>query len=285
MFAESYREEARKLAALPEASRRRGYAWTHDADDCAVLVAQSSTGASGLRGRTRGPRRQLPRRPAVADRRSSTPASTPLETMPRARRPTRRRSRSGAFADELGDAARRWDHDSGRHPSCRTSTRPPRWPRASPRSRPATRRAHRRPRRQRPARRRRPGPGCATGTGRSSAPPGSTSLFLLIGPRGDGLDVDAVLAARRCRATSTRRGHRHRARAGAGYFLSRRTSRCHPTSPYLRDPRWLRGRARWLARRRWLVRAAPAGRGSTATLRIWAARRGPLLALSRRVSG
>ncbi len=37
MFAEAYREEARKLAALPEARPAPRLLWTHDADDWVVL--------------------------------------------------------------------------------------------------------------------------------------------------------------------------------------------------------------------------------------------------------
>ena len=45
------------------------------------------------------------------------------------------------------------------------------------------------------------------------------SLFTLVGPRGDGLDVDPVIAARPAAARRTPRAHRHHAGAAGGLLL------------------------------------------------------------------
>jgi hypothetical protein len=45
MFAEAYREEARKLAALPEAAPAPRLLWLHDADDWVVLASRLDRGA------------------------------------------------------------------------------------------------------------------------------------------------------------------------------------------------------------------------------------------------
>ena len=78
------------------------------------------------------------------------------------------------------------------------------------------------------------------------------TLFMLIGPRGDGLDVDAVLAARPLtRAVPAE--HLDAALAlVTGYFFKSADDPVPPTSPYLRDHQRWQGEVvwQWLSERR-----------------------------------
>lgn len=71
------------------------------------------------------------------------------------------------------------------------------------------------------------------------------TVFLMIGPRGDGLDVEAALAS----ATLTRRlpaEHVDIVLATlAGYFMRQSDEPVPPTSPYLREAQWWQGEVVW----------------------------------------
>ena len=68
------------------------------------------------------------------------------------------------------------------------------------------------------------------------------SLFLLIGPRGDGLDVEAVLAARPLLRDVPAEHIDVVLALLTGYFFRQRDEPVPPTSPYLREHQ--RGRVR-----------------------------------------
>jgi hypothetical protein len=71
------------------------------------------------------------------------------------------------------------------------------------------------------------------------------SLFLLIGPRGDGLDVETVIAQRRL-LRDVPPDHVDRVLAlVAGYFLKSAADPVPPTSPYLRDVQRWQGDVVW----------------------------------------
>jgi hypothetical protein len=78
------------------------------------------------------------------------------------------------------------------------------------------------------------------------------TLFLMIGPRGDGIDVDAVLASR----TLTRDVPADHVDAMlalvVGYFFKTGDEPAPPTSPHLRDHQRWQGEVvwRWLCERR-----------------------------------
>ena len=85
----------------------------------------------------------------------------------------------------------------------------------------------------------------ATGTGPSSAPPWLDSLILLISPRGDGVDVERILAERRL-LRDVPADHVDRMLALlAGYLLSHADEPVPPTSPHLRAAQRLQGEAGW----------------------------------------
>ena len=78
------------------------------------------------------------------------------------------------------------------------------------------------------------------------------TLFMLIGPRGDGLDVDAVLAARPL-TREVDADHVDRVLALlVGYFFKSADDPVPPTSPYLRDHQRWQGEVvwQWLCERR-----------------------------------
>ena len=78
------------------------------------------------------------------------------------------------------------------------------------------------------------------------------TLFMLIGPRGDGLDVDAVLAARPL-TREVDADHVDRVLALlVGYFFKSADEPVPPTSPYLRDHQRWQGEVvwQWLCERR-----------------------------------
>jgi len=71
------------------------------------------------------------------------------------------------------------------------------------------------------------------------------SLFMLIGPRGDGLDVEAVIAERRL-LRDVPSEHLDRALAViCGYFLRSADEPVPPTSPYVRDVQRWQGEVVW----------------------------------------
>ena len=71
------------------------------------------------------------------------------------------------------------------------------------------------------------------------------SLFMLLGPRGDGLDVEAVIAQRRLlRAVPPDHVDRVLALI-CGYFLSSADEPVPPTSPHIRDAQRWQGEVVW----------------------------------------
>ena len=209
MFAEAYREEARKLAALPE---RAGAA-------AAVAHAPTTGWCSDRVRRGRQPERA----------RGGPPTSTPL---PRRcwQTAAELHSRAAGWRCALRERVRRLAALLGRcGPAdlpglAATSTRRPR----SPRVRRGRRRrhvVHTDVRDDNLCSRPTAGCCCATGTGRSSAPPWLDTVFLMIGPRGDGSTSTPLLAAARS-PRDVPASRRHRDRAGDGYFLRRPRSRC-----------------------------------------------------------
>ncbi|KQW52524.1 hypothetical protein ASC77_24415 [Nocardioides sp. Root1257] len=81
------------------------------------------------------------------------------------------------------------------------------------------------------------------------------TVFLMIGPRGDGLDVDAVLAAAPLTRDLPAESIDVVIALVTGYFLMSAAQPVPPTSPYIRDAQRWQGEVcwRWLAERRgWL---------------------------------
>ncbi len=78
------------------------------------------------------------------------------------------------------------------------------------------------------------------------------TVFLMIGPRGDGLDVDAVLAASPLLSGVPDESVDSVIALLTGYFLASATQPVPPTSPHLRDAQRWQGEVcwRWLAERR-----------------------------------
>ena len=179
MFADSYREEGRKLAALPASVPAPRLLWMLDDDWVVLGIEHVEAGCPEPAVATGRPRRDPGR--AGGGRGRADPGADGAGHLRRASSP--RSSTAG--------------RTSAPCTTCRTSTRPRHWPGGTPRSARAT-------------------PSCtptSAPTTCSSTPPAKAwlvdwnwpvagapwldSLFTLIGPRGDGLDVDAVIASRR----------------------------------------------------------------------------------------
>lgn len=82
------------------------------------------------------------------------------------------------------------------------------------------------------------------------------TLFLLIGPRGDGLDVDAVLAAHPLTRDVAPEAVDSVLALITGYFLWSAALPVPSSSPHIRDVQWWQGETcwRWLAQRRgWMT--------------------------------
>ena len=122
MFAEAYREEARKLAALPAGAPAPRLLWTHDADDWVVLGDRVRRRASSPPARGGPPTSTLPGddRPRWPTRSLPRPTALALPTFADGVR---------RLAGVLGPAARRDRPTCPGWPS--TSTRRPRSPRGS----------------------------------------------------------------------------------------------------------------------------------------------------------
>ena len=159
MFAESYREEFRKLGDLPEGVPAPRLLWVHESDWVVLGIEYVESRA--------------PRRPWTAKDLAATLDA--LETVAERLTPAPEGMELDPFSDEFGEMVSHWDHVrtvTPDLPAPRGRRRAGRPLRRGHRGRHA--RAHRRPRRQRAPRPRRSGAGSATGTGRSAAPPGST---------------------------------------------------------------------------------------------------------------
>ncbi len=229
LFADSYREEARKLVALPEAVPAPRLLWSRD-EDWVVLGLEYVDG--------RNPRR--PWRPADLDRcLDALDDLAPILTPPPAA------LRLDSFADEFGEVAGYWDHVRTTQP-------------ALPHLEEAA----------------------ALAAGFEDVTGGNTlvhtdlrddnfiidragkvwmcdwnwpvvgaawldSLFVLVGPRGDGLDVEAAIA-RRPLLRGVPADHIDRVLALlVGFFFRQRDEPVPPSSPHLRDHQSWQGDVCW----------------------------------------
>ena len=238
MFAAAYREEARKLAALPDAAPAPRLLWTHDDEDWMVLATEYVA--------ARAPRRpwrpaDLERCVAMAERLSAglTPPPAGLQlrpieeefaTWPQYWDAVRQAPPGPAdlVAEAAGLAARyrevvggdtlvhtdiRDDNlllaEDGRVLLCDWN-----WP--------------------------------ALGAAWLD------TVFLMIGPRGDGLDVDAVLASAPLTRDVPAESVDIVLALATGYFLMSAQQPVPPTSPYIRDAQRWQGEVcwSWLAERR-----------------------------------
>ncbi len=241
MFADAYREEARKLAWLPAEAPAPALRWLHDADDWVVLETQYVD--------ARPPRRpwRQPELDAALDM---------LETVVKLLTPPPVQLALPSFAEDFADFPGYWDH---------VRTTGPGLPYLDERLEEAA--------------------ALAAGFERVCAgsslvhtdvrddnilvrPDGSTlmcdwnfpcvgadwldTVFLMVGPRGDGLDVDAVLARRRLTQDVPADSVDTVVALLVGYFLRQSDEPVPPTSPHLRDFQRWQGEVcwEWLCERR-----------------------------------
>jgi aminoglycoside phosphotransferase (APT) family kinase protein len=241
MFADAYREEARKLAALPAEAPAPRLLWTHDADDWMVLGIEYVE--------SRQPRRpwraeDLDRCVAMTERMATTLTPAPAGLV------------ADAFTTEFDGWPAYWD---------RLLAAPPDLPAF---------RAHAAAASALAARFREVTAGTTlvhtdvrddnlmlTDDGRvllcdwNWPVVGAAwldTLFLMIGPRGDGLDVDAVLAASPLTRDLPQDAVDIVIALVTGYFLYSATQPVPPTSPHVRDAQRWQGEVcwDWLAERR-----------------------------------
>jgi hypothetical protein len=236
MFADSYREEARKLQALPPGVPAPRLLWVEDGD-WVVLETEYVEG--------RAPRRPW-RRPDL------DAALDALEVVARELTPAPERLQLDTVADELAGLPAYWEH---------VATTRPDLPHLTEAADLAA--------------------GFAKVTGGDTVvhvdvrddntlirPDGTAvfcdwnwpvvgaswldSLFLLVGPRGDGLDVDAVLAARPLTRDVPTDDVDAVLALLIGYFLKSADDPVPPTSPYIRDHQRWQGEVvwQWLCERR-----------------------------------
>ncbi len=229
-FAASYREEARKLAALPHRAPAPRLLWTHDGDDWVVLGLEYVEARSPRR-----PWRQedldaaLAMVAEVAELLTPAPASLGLDDV----------------ASELADWPSCWDHLRASRPDL---------PHLDEAAALAARFAE-----------------ATAGTtvvhtdirddnilmatdGRVLACDWNwpvrgaawlDTVFLMIGPRGDGLDVESVLAAQPLTRDVPAEHVDSVLALLAGYFLKSADGAVPPTSPYVRDVQRWQGEVVW----------------------------------------
>lgn len=239
MFAHSYREEARKLAALPAGAPAPRLLWTHDADDWMVLGLEHVEARNPHR-----PWRQADLDAAIAMLARSAQALTPAPAA----------MALDTFAVEFADFPGHWEHVRRTRPNLPHLEE---------------------------------GAALAAGFREVTAgdcvvhtdvrddnilirPDGSALLcdwnwpaagaawldtvFLMIGPRGDGIDVDAVLAATPLTAGVPAEHVDVVLALLTAYFLRQSDEPVPPTSPHLRDVQAWQGEVTWdwlCARRGW----------------------------------
>lgn len=230
MFAHSYREEARKLAALPRAAPAARLLWLHDADDWVALGLEHVEARNPHR-----PWRGADLDAAIAMLARSAEVLTPAPAA----------MALDTFAVEFADFPGHWDHVRRTRPGL----------------------AHLEE-----------GAALAAGFREVTAgdcvvhtdvrddnilirPDGSALLcdwnwpargaawldtvFLMIGPRGDGIDVDAVLAATPLTADVPAEHVDVVLALLTGYFLRQSDEPVPPTSPHLRDVQAWQGEVTW----------------------------------------
>jgi hypothetical protein len=239
MFAEAYREEARKLVALPAEAPAAGLLWTLDVDDWFVLCLEHVEGRQpGRPWTTADLDASLDALEAVADLLTPAPAVLDLEPL----------------AVEFAPFPAFWDHVRATRPGL-------------PHLEEAAALAAR----------------CAEVVGGDTlvhtdvrddnvlvTPDGRAVLcdwnwpcvgaawvdtvLLLVGPRGDGLDVESVLASRRLTRDVPAESIDIVLALLVGFFLRQADEPVPPTSPHLRDHQRWQGEVCWdwlAARRGW----------------------------------
>jgi hypothetical protein len=241
MFAEAYREEARKLAALPAGAPAPRLLWTHDADDWMVLgIEYVEARQPGRPWRAEDLDRCLAMTAAMADALTPAPPDLALPT----------------FAEEYAGWPALWE---------RLRTTAPDLAAFSARADEAAALAVRFPEVT---------AGSTvvhmdirddnlmlTADGRVllcdwnfpvAGAPWLDTVVLMIGPRGDGHDVDALLAASPLLRDVDPESVDAVIALVTGYFLFSATQPVPPTSPYVRDAQRWQGEVcwDWLAERR-----------------------------------
>jgi Phosphotransferase enzyme family len=234
MFAEAYREEARKLAALPEGAPAPRLVWTYDADDWVVLATEYVDAAQPARPwRGEDLARCLAMTASMAE--VLTPAPEQLEL------PT--------FAEDYADWPGFWD---------RLRASPPDLPGLPDHLDDACALA---------ARFAEVAAGSTvvhmdirddnlllTADGRAllcdwnfpvAGAPWLDTLVLMIGPRGDGHDVDALLTASPVTRDVPAESVDVVIALVTGYFLWSAAQPVPPTSPYVRDAQRWQGEVCW----------------------------------------
>jgi hypothetical protein len=236
VFADAYREEARKLTALPAAAPAPRLRWLHDGD-WVVLGIEYVDG-------------RAPRRPWRASELDA--ALDALEVVARELTPAPEELDLSQFADELAAWPQFWEHVAATRPDL-------------PHLADAAALAagfgevirgdtvvHTDARDDNTLIRRDGTAVFCDWNWPTVGAPWIDSLLMLIGPCGDGLDVDAVLAERPL-TRDVPAEHVDRVLALViGYFFKSADDPVPPTSPYLRDHQRWQGEVlwRWLCQRR-----------------------------------
>ena len=238
MFADSYREEARKLAALP-------------ADVAAPAAAVAARRRLG--GARAGVRRGAPPRAGRGGRPTSTACLDVLEEVAGALTPAPAELGLDAFADELADWPAYWDHVRATRPDLPHLEEAAALAAGFAEVAGGDTLVHTDVRDDNMLHRhRRAGAVLRLELAGRSGAAWLDTLFLLIGPRGDGLDVEA--RARRAAAAARRAGRARRHRAGAGRRLLPEVSRRPGAADLAVHPRAQRWQGEvcwdWLCERR-----------------------------------
>ncbi len=230
MFADAYREEARKLAALPEAAPAPRLLWTIDVDDWFVLATEYVD--------ARAPRR--PWRPAELQLcLDMLAAAAPVLTPPPAGLALPH------AAEEFVEWPAYWDHLHPARPDLSHVEEAAALARRYAEVMTGQTLVHTDVRDDNLL---------LTSDGRALLCDwnwpfvGATwldSLFLLIGPRGDGLDVDAVIARSPLLAAVPVESVDVVLALITGYFLKSADDPVPPTSPFLRDAQRWQGEVCW----------------------------------------
>ncbi len=230
MFADAYREEGRKLRSLPDDAPAPRLLWTHDADDWLVL------GLEYVEARP-------PRRPWRDN--DLDAALDMLESVAATLTPPPAELLTTGFADDFMDFPGYWDHVRATRPGLLHLEEAAALARRFPDVCAGTTLVHTDVRDDNILIRR---DGTALMCDWNFPCAGAAwldTVFLMIGPRGDGLDVDAVLAGR----TLTRHVPPEHIDVVlallVGYFYRQADEPVPPTSPHLRDHQRWQGDVTW----------------------------------------